>query len=175
MESDDKRQSKVVRYSGSAEKQSIQFDDKGTPLYSSNGSTKYISENRNFDICVADWGAKAVVVVNQAGKYRFRYKGYNLVPRRLPLSPKGITTDSQGHILISDGNHECVHIINEDGKFLSYIKCQSLPFLLRGLCTDTEDNLFLLSCKVSGKQSTTKPNNTVISSQDYVKKIEYLQ
>ena len=47
MYSDYEIQSKVVRYSGSTVKQTIQFDDKGHPLYSENLCIKYISENRN--------------------------------------------------------------------------------------------------------------------------------
>lgn len=38
--------SKVVRFSGTIEKQSIQFDDNGRPLYTTS-EVKYISENRN--------------------------------------------------------------------------------------------------------------------------------
>nr|XP_022308271.1 E3 ubiquitin-protein ligase TRIM36-like [Crassostrea virginica] len=56
-ESDDGKQTKVVRYSGSIEKQCIQQDDQGNPLFSS-GS--YLSENTNLDICVADCAARAV-------------------------------------------------------------------------------------------------------------------
>ncbi|XP_061185125.1 tripartite motif-containing protein 2-like [Saccostrea echinata] len=152
MDSTEYSQSKVVRYSGSTEKQTIQCDGKGRQLYAS-GDIKYISENKNLDICVADSRAKAVVVVNQVGKLRFRYSGHTDI---CSFTPIGITTDSQSHILTADLNNHCVHIIDQDGQFLGYIECgMCYPW---GLCTDTNDNLFVAQWR-----------------NRQVKKIKYLQ
>ena len=103
MNNDDHNSTKVVRYSGSTQKQTIQWDDQGKPLYSSDGNAyKYLSGNKNCDICVADRQAHAAVVVSAAGKLRFRYNGPPSTPRtRESFEPAGITTDSRANILTS--------------------------------------------------------------------------
>jgi hypothetical protein len=142
MNSDDGMESKAVRYSGYTETQTIQFDEHDRPIYSPGRyNTKYITENRNHDICVADSGATAVVVVNRAGKLRFRYTGLIPAPKNRLFCPRGITTDSQSHIITADENNDCVHVIDKDRQFLRYIECGlNKPV---GLCINSNNNLFV--------------------------------
>ena len=145
MDSDDYEQTKVVRYSGSTEKQTIQWNEQGQPLFltATIVDFKYITENKNLDICVSDNNAGAVNVITAAGILRFRYKGH---PSRSTsgeiFDPLGITTDSQGRILISDSGNCRIHILDQDGHFLRFIDC--CDFNLTGcLCVDSRDNLYV--------------------------------
>lgn len=130
-----------MRYSGSKVKQSIQFNNKGQPLYSSGVSNKYVTENKNLDICIADDEFGAVVVVNKDGEFRFTYTGPPS-SRKGSFHPFGITTDSQSRIIIANRNDDCIHIINQDGQFLRHVDNCYL-YTPWGLCIDTADNLFV--------------------------------
>ena len=83
-------------------------------------SASYICENRNFDICLADHIAGAVIVTSAAGKLRFRYSGPSFSINR-PFTPRGITTDSQKRIIKADSDNDLTHITDQDGNFLVYI------------------------------------------------------
>ncbi|XP_062621614.1 uncharacterized protein LOC134283171 [Saccostrea cucullata] len=136
-----RKQTKVVLFSDYKEKQTIQFDSEGQPLYSSDYSSRNVCENRNLDICVADGGANAVIVVNQAGKLRFRYTGTTSATNR-SFYVYGITSDSHSHILIADYNNHCIHILDQDGQLLCCIYNHDL-YRPWALCLDARDNLYI--------------------------------
>nr|XP_022318531.1 uncharacterized protein LOC111121518 [Crassostrea virginica] len=143
----------VRRYFASTQKQGIYQDDQGEPFYTSIGYIQYLSENRNLDVCMVNQAAGEIVVVDAAGKLRFRYNG-NPSATQKSFHPRGITTDSHTNILTSDSYHECIHIIDKDGCFLRYIQnCGiQVPW---GLCVDSRDYLFVAE-KNTGKVKKLK-------------------
>lgn len=140
MISDDYCSTKIGRYSGTTETQTIYSGGGNHRLYSPD-PFKYICENRNLDICVADNRDRAVVVVKGDGSFRFRYIGF-AIDIMSSFSFVGIATDSNCHILIADSRNECIHILDKVGHFLRYIKNCGLrePW---GFCVDSSDNLFV--------------------------------
>ena len=66
---------KVVRYSGIVDKQTIQYDAEGKPLFLIDDyQYLYLAENKTLDICVSVKGK--VVVVRETGDVRFIYGGF---------------------------------------------------------------------------------------------------
>ncbi|XP_078311183.1 uncharacterized protein LOC111136143 [Crassostrea virginica] len=131
------KEAKVTRYiKAGKEIQNIQRDKKGQELYS---DPHYITENFNGDICTSDYNKRAVVVANKSGQHRFSYKGQGS-----EFLPWGICTDVLGHILVCDKDNKSVHLLDQDGGFLSII-LSALQGIKdpRGVCVDDENNLYV--------------------------------
>nr|XP_022339902.1 uncharacterized protein LOC111134797 [Crassostrea virginica] len=128
---------KVTRYSKTGKEiQNIQRDNQGHELYS---YPHYITENINGDICTSDLMNDAVVVVNKSGQHRFSYKGQGS-----RFHPWGICTDILGHILVGDNVSESVHLLDQDGEFLSVILSPQQGIMSPcGVCVDDENNLYV--------------------------------
>lgn len=108
---------KVIRFNRTRKiTQTIQFDNTGLELYE---FPLYITENNNGDIVVSD--EMAVVVTDTGGRHRFSYIGSQ---SGSAFEPRGICTDALLHILVCDILTKTVHIINQDGQFLSYLLTQ---------------------------------------------------
>ncbi|XP_062583897.1 uncharacterized protein LOC134245639 [Saccostrea cucullata] len=127
-------EAKVTRYNKTGkELQNIQRDNKGQELYM---LPHYITENINGDICTSDFNKGDVVVV-KSGKHRFSYKG-----QKSGFRPWGICTDVLGHILVCDSYNESVHLLDQDGQFLSLLLTPQQGVMHpRSVCVDDENNL----------------------------------
>ncbi|XP_062579039.1 tripartite motif-containing protein 2-like [Saccostrea cucullata] len=134
---------KVTRYNKTGkELQNIQSDNKGQELYS---EPHYITENINGDICTSDFINMSVVVVNKLGQHRFSYTGQE--PR---FRPYGICTDVLGHILVCDNFSNTVHLLDQDGQFLSLLLTQQQGvYLPSSVCVDDENNLYVGQCNTN--------------------------
>ncbi|XP_052677880.1 protein wech-like [Crassostrea angulata] len=136
METDE--EAKVTRYNKTGtEIQNIQRDNKGQALcvYS---YPHHITENINGDVCVSDYN-NAVVVVDKSGQHRFSYTG-----KRSEFDPYGICTDVLGHILVCDDISKTVHLLDQDGQFLSLLlpPQQGIKYP-RSVCVDDEKNMWI--------------------------------
>ena len=66
------------------------------------------------------------------------------------FQPYSIATDSQSHILVSDCNIHCVHILDYAGEYLHHLGDCNLKYPI-GLCFDKNDFLFELHSEQNQK------------------------
>ena len=128
-------EAKVTRYSKTGkELQNMQRHNNGEELYS---YPCYITENINEDICTSDYNKCAVVVVNKSEQLKFSYRGQGS-----GLHPFGICTDVFGHILVCDNVSKTIHLLDQNGGFLSFILSpqQEIKYPL-SVCVNDENNL----------------------------------
>jgi hypothetical protein len=135
----DDNNSKVVRYNKEGhELWQSQCDAQNQPLYE---YPKYITENVNGDTCTSDGGGNdAVVVVERDGNHRFSYRGRQGGSK---FHPWGICTDIQGRILVIEYRTESVHVIDQNGEFISVLLRDQGMSNEEGLCTDSDSNVWL--------------------------------
>ncbi|XP_061196300.1 E3 ubiquitin-protein ligase TRIM36-like [Saccostrea echinata] len=141
LRSEDSRQSKTVRIIDAQVRGEFQYDDKGKPLYHSGCYDYFLTENRNGDVCVSD--TTALVVIDKSGKFRFKYHGNVFATFDKPFKPRGIATDKDGIILLSDLDNSCIHLVDENGKFLRYITCGRSLNKVCDLCIDYRGQIWI--------------------------------
>jgi hypothetical protein len=104
--------------------------------YEEDGKTKLflypyrVAENTNGDICVVDRTALEsgqLCVLSPSGALRYRYRGQG--PHKSDFDPRGICCDSAGNILLSDSGNKSIHLLRENGTFLTYlIRSDEVPW-----------------------------------------------
>lgn len=115
MTNNESNMGKVTRYNFNGEPtQTIQGNTTGQDLFN---QPYFITENNNGDIVVSN-DLSVVVVTDCRGSHRFSYTG----PIGSEFSPRGVCTDSQSNILVCDPYAQSVHIIDNDGYFISQIQ-----------------------------------------------------
>lgn len=112
----------MTRYNQSGQlTQTIEHDTIGLRLYS---RPCFITESNNGDVVVSDSlsASGAVVVTDRNGRHRLSYTG---LPPGSVLEPRGICTDSSLYILVCDVRTKAVHMLDSNGRFLSFLRKES--------------------------------------------------
>ncbi|XP_062569600.1 uncharacterized protein LOC134231631, partial [Saccostrea cucullata] len=164
----------VNRYTNTGEHiQTIQHGNTGQGLYN---VPRYITENRNGDVIVSDW-SRGVVVTDRRGRHRFSYTG---PPSGSRLYPRGICTDALSHILLCDYITDTLHIIDQDGLYLTQIETKqhgidtphSLSYddITRSVWVGSWDNTVNIYRLIYGGDNLTNPSTDEINKVDELKK-----
>jgi hypothetical protein len=134
MTNQEKTEGKVVRYSGAQILCEIQKDPDGNLLFC---LPSFLTENRNFDICVTETTLQKVQVLDNTGNLRFTYSGNSLMKNT--FKPMDLATDSKSQILIADISNNCIHIIEKDGKLVKIIDHFNLQEPMSISVSDNDD------------------------------------
>jgi streptogramin lyase len=122
----------------------IQFNEDDEHVFESGANaTLRVKESPNGDACFVDYNAKEVIIISPQGNVKSRYAGHVLPSGSDEFCPHSITTDSHGHILVSDFETAYIHVLDMDGQFLSVIECNRLSSPL-GVSVDSQDRLWVV-------------------------------
>lgn len=130
----------------------VEYDaDDGKSLFQ---NPMRVCSNRNGDLIVLQKN-KIIIVIDSCKRKRFSYDGRvkgrdgtaaEGLKKVKDYDPGDIVTDKHGHILISDNNNSCVHILDKDGNFLKLIDTKALGLLYPlGMCIDASGRLVVCS------------------------------
>ncbi|XP_062570605.1 uncharacterized protein LOC134232624, partial [Saccostrea cucullata] len=155
--------------------QTIQHDNTGQGLYIYPG---YITENRNGDVIVSDYGRDVVVVTDRVGRHRFSYRG---PPSGSRLYPWGICTDALSHILLCDYNTYTVQMLDKYGNYLTQLDTEqhgrdrpvSLSYDDKTHCVwvgSDRHNTVTIYTLIYGGDNLTDPSSDDINKVDELKK-----
>jgi sugar lactone lactonase YvrE len=120
--------------------QEIDRNEYDNPIYQGGWDPVFVTENNNGDIVASDINARAVVVVDRTGKFRFRYNDKPSGGQQ-KFCPTQIVTDSMGHIIVGDHLNHCLHILDQNGRFLRCVDSGLYP--PTGLSVDSEGRLWV--------------------------------
>uniref|UniRef100_K1PSP5 DNA damage-binding protein 1 n=1 Tax=Magallana gigas TaxID=29159 RepID=K1PSP5_MAGGI len=119
MTSDDEKTAKIVKYRNTKALKEYYHDLRGRPLFPTGDTALHVTENRNWDVCVAVSSAQVVIVLNGLGAVRFKYSDKS---GKKEFRPMGIATDGQCHIMVTDYFNSRVHVLDKDGELLRHIE-----------------------------------------------------
>ncbi|XP_061167814.1 uncharacterized protein LOC133176759 [Saccostrea echinata] len=99
---------------------------------------RFLAENRNGDICIADGVSKKVFALSPNGNVCFSYKPSGIISG---YGARTVATDKKCNILVAYPN-DGIHVLNSIGKCLLILKEMAYP---TACCVSLKDSLFVCS------------------------------
>ena len=109
-------------------------------------SEMYVSDHEKFGCTGRYWGKVIAIGADQQLRYEYSGQGEH------KICPQGVCTDQMGHVLITDYNKHCVHILDQDGQFIRYL-LTSNQGLYKPMTIDVDSNshVWVGRCLTLGK------------------------